>query len=84
MRALVRRTLLGVTSGGRTVRVGRFLRASVGGRRVAFAVSLNSAAKRVLARSGRLAVTVQITVTPRSGAVYSATRAVTLRRTASG
>lgn len=80
VRALARRRAL---SGGRSTRqveVGRGLRRSVGAGRVAFGVRLNAAARRVLRRDRRLAISLRLTVTPPTGSSYSATRAVVVRR----
>ena len=71
------RTLGFAVSGAR---VGRLVRASVGGKRVDFAVALDAAAKRALRRRGKLTLTVKITVTPETGAPYSVTRTVTLHQ----
>ena len=62
-----------------SVRVGRFVRSSVGAGRVTFSVALNATARRAIVRSGRLRLTVRIRVTPSAGEAFSATRAVTLR-----
>jgi plastocyanin len=69
-------------SGGRSnllVQVGRQQRSSVGATRVSFGVPLSALARRALRRNGRLAITFRLTVTPPSGAAYTATRAVILR-----
>jgi len=62
--------------GGR--RLGRSTKTVAAGRR-SFAVRLNARGRKAL-RRGRLALTVRITVTPASGAAYTATRKVTLSR----
>jgi plastocyanin len=78
-RAFARR---GALTGGRSttpVRVARQVRSSVGPGRVAFSLRLDAAARRALRRSGRLAITLRLTVTPPAGSSYTATRAVILR-----
>ena len=78
-RALARRKAL---FGGRStpqVEVGRLSRTPVGAGRVIFNVRLTPAARRALRRNGRLAISLRLTVTPPSGATYTATRAVILR-----
>ena len=62
-----------------SVRVGRFVRSSVGAGRATFSVALNATARRAIVRSGRLRLTVRIRVTPSAGAPFTATRSVTLR-----
>jgi plastocyanin len=78
-RAFARRKALFGGQSTRQVQVGRQARASVGAGRVAFTVQLSAAARRALRRNGRLAISLRLTVTPPSGAAYTATRAVTLR-----
>lgn len=78
-RAFARRKAL---SGGRStapVQVGRQLRSSVGGRRVAFTVRLQPVARRALSRNGRLEISLRLTVTPSTGKAYAVTRSVVLR-----
>jgi plastocyanin len=60
-------------------RVGRTTR-TVGAGKATFTVPMNAAARRTLRRARRLALTVRITVAPPSGAAFTATRSVTLRR----
>ncbi|MEY2514442.1 MAG: hypothetical protein QOJ89_1800 [bacterium] len=79
-RAFARR---GALSGGTStaqVAVGRQLRSSVPATRVSFSVPLSAAARRALRRSGRLAITLRLTVTPPSGLgpSYAAVRSVIL------
>jgi plastocyanin len=83
VRVNARRKALGLTPQTGSVSVGRVRRTAVGGRRVAFSVNLTAAARRVLRRNGRLAITLRVTVTPATGDPYSATRAVRMRRGAS-
>jgi hypothetical protein len=45
-----------------------------------FSVPLSRAARKALARRGKLALTVTITVTPPSGTPFSAKKTVTLKR----
>jgi len=59
-----------------SVRVGRFVRASVSAGKLSFVVELNAKARRALKRHGRLALTVKIMLTPTSGEPFSVTRAV--------
>jgi plastocyanin len=61
------------------VRIGRFIRASLGAGQVSFSVSLNAQAKRALHRRHRLPVVVQIALAPLHGAPVITTRSVTLR-----
>jgi len=61
------------------VRVGRFLRSSVKAGVVSFAVPLTAPGKSALRRHKRLALTVQIALTPLAGAPASVTRSVVLR-----
>ena len=63
----------------RGVRAGSVVRRAVGPGRVRFAVTLSRSARRTLRRSGRLRLSVRITVTPAAGTRYVATRTVTLR-----
>jgi plastocyanin len=60
------------------VRVGRFLRSSLQAGAVAFAVPLTAKGKSALRRHRRLALTVQIVLTPIHGAATSVTRSVVL------
>ena len=78
-RAFARR---GALSGGTSraqVAVGRQLRSSAPSGRVSFAVSLSATARRALRRNGRLAITLRLTVTPPSGASYTAVRGIIVR-----
>ena len=78
-RAFARR---GALSGGTSrtqVAVGRQLRSSVPATRVSFSVPLSAAARRALRRSGRLAITLRLTVTPPAGTSYTAVRSVIVR-----
>jgi plastocyanin len=81
VRALARRRAVFVSKSAKQVEVGRQLRRSVGPGRVSFTVALTAPAREALRRSGRLAISVRLTLTPASGARYTATRAVTLRVT---
>ena len=79
VRAFARRKAL---SGGRSnaqVEVGRQLRSSVRATKVTFAAALDSAARRALRRSGRLTISLRLTVTPDAGTTYTATRTVVLK-----
>ena len=78
-RAFARRSALSGGRSARQVEVGRQLRRSVGGARVAFAVRLSAAARRALRRRGNLAISLRLTVTPPAGPAYAARRGVTLR-----
>lgn len=60
------------------VRIGRFLSSAVKAGVVSFAVPLTTRAKRALARHHRLALAVQIVLTPISGAPDTITRSVVL------
>ena len=59
--------------------VGRLVRASVPAGKVFFSISLNARAKSALRRHHKLALTVQIVLTPVAGAPVSVTRSVVLR-----
>jgi plastocyanin len=61
-------------------RVGRIVRSAVGAGTVTFGVPLNASGRRALARAGRLALVVEITLTPRAGSAVSVGRHVLLRR----
>jgi plastocyanin len=74
------RARLGAPKRSGTRRIGRQRRNSVGGSRVSFAVAIDAGARRALVRSGRLPITLRVSVTPPSGRAFSATRRVTLRR----
>jgi plastocyanin len=62
-----------------SVRVGRFVHASVSIGTVPFSVALTSRGKSALRRHHRLALSVKITLTPARGAAVTITRSVTLR-----
>jgi hypothetical protein len=78
-RAYAKRRSLSGGASNLQVQVGRQLRSSLGPGRVSFSVPLSAAARRALRRNRRLAITFRLTVTPPSGAAYTATRAVILR-----
>jgi hypothetical protein len=75
---LVKRSALGRGRSGQ-VRVGRSSKTANAGR-ASLTVALNAAAKRALRKKGRLKLSVKVTVTPRSGAIYTVTRSVTVKR----
>jgi hypothetical protein len=77
--AFARRRALSGGRSNRQVQVGRQSRSGVGGARVAFAVRLNSAARRALRRNGRLAISLRLTVTPPLANAYKVTRTLVLR-----
>jgi hypothetical protein len=60
------------------VTVGRFVRSSLYAGKITFSVSLNAKAKRALSRHHRLALSVQIVLTPLHGAAVIVTRSVVL------
>jgi hypothetical protein len=60
-------------------RVGRLVRSSAPAGTVSFTVSLNAAAKSALRRHHKLALTVEIVLTPKHGAAMTLTRSVVLR-----
>jgi plastocyanin len=60
------------------VRVGRFVRAAVAAGKVSFSVALNAQAKRALHRHHRLAVIVEVILTPPHGAPVTTTHSVAL------
>jgi plastocyanin len=64
----------------RTVVVGRLVKPRVSAGRVSFQIGLTAGARRILARRGRLALTVRITLTPPSGARLIRAETVTLHR----
>jgi plastocyanin len=78
VRALARRALVGSATKSGRARVGRYLRLSVGGRRVAFSLPVNAAARRALRRRGELPLVVQVVVTPPAGASFATRRAIRL------
>ena len=78
-RAFARRGALSGGSSRTEVRVARRSRASVGPGRVSFSLTLNAAARRSLRRTGRLAITLRLTVTPPAGSSYTAKRTVVVR-----
>jgi hypothetical protein len=61
------------------VRVGRYVRSPLSAGKLSFSVSLNARAKSALHRHHKLALTVQIVLTPVAGAPVSVTRSVVLR-----
>jgi plastocyanin len=65
--------------GARTVVLGRLTRPSAGPGRVAVSVALNTAGRRALRHARRLALTVRIVATPRSGRALTRSVAITLR-----
>ena len=65
--------------GDKQIKVGASTK-SAGAGTSTFTVNLNSAAKKALRTKRKLALTVKITVTPPSGAPFSSTATVTLRR----
>jgi hypothetical protein len=69
----------GGSGGSRRVRVGTLVRHSISTGKLSFTVALNARAKTALRRHHRLALTVQIVLTPVSGAMASVTRSVVLR-----
>ena len=73
---LARSASLAVARHSTPVRVGRFLRRSVPAGRVSFAVKLNGRARRALERHRRLALVVQITLTPAHGGPFTVKRAL--------
>ncbi len=62
------------------VTVGRLVRESVSAGRLAFAVKLNAKGRKALARHGRLALSVRITLTPAYGEPLTVTRTVVEHR----
>ncbi len=74
-----RRSALAAGAGAGTVAIGSYVRRAVPAGRVAFAVALSRRARSVLARRGRLAVTVTIALRPPSGPASSQKRALVLR-----
>jgi plastocyanin len=75
---LVKRSALGTGRSGQ-VRVGRSSKTAHAGK-ASFTVALNAAAKKALRKKGRLKLSVKVTVTPKSGAIYRVTRSVTVKR----
>jgi hypothetical protein len=65
--------------GSKLVKVGSATKSAPAGP-ASFSVALNSAAKSVLRRKGRLALSVKVTVTPSSGTPFTTTLAVTVKR----
>jgi len=65
---------------GRTqIRVGSATKSTAAGT-ASFSVNLNAAAKKVVRSRGKLAITVKVTVTPATGAPFTVTQTVTLKR----
>ncbi len=60
------------------VRVGRYVRSSLSVGKLSFAVKLNAKARRAIKRHHRLALRVEIVLTPASGEALTITRSVTL------
>jgi plastocyanin len=81
-RALTRRSLLVGGHSTKLSETGRQSRPSLGARRVAFVVKLSPLARGALRRRGRLTISLRVTVTPKLGKAYTATRSVLLRRAA--
>jgi hypothetical protein len=80
VRTLTRRSVL---VGGRSTKLsetGRRLQRSVAAKRVAFVVKLSPLARKALTRRGHLTISLRVTVTPKLGKTYTATRSITLRR----
>jgi plastocyanin len=73
---LARRSMLG-GHGSMLKTVGRYAKTVSAGRR-RFSIQLSAAVKQALRRRGRLAVTMKISVKPRSGAAFATTRSATL------
>jgi hypothetical protein len=65
--------------GSKQIKVGATTR-TAGTGTTRFTVNLNSAAKKALRSKRKLAVTVKVTVTPASGAPFTSSSTVTLRR----
>jgi plastocyanin len=63
-----------------SARVGKFVHSSVGPGIVKFKVPLSAGGRRALARAGRLALRVRITLSPRTGNAVAVQRHITLRR----
>ncbi len=61
------------------VRVGRYLHSSLSAGKLSFSVKLNANARRAIKRHHRLALTVEIVLTPVAGAPVSVARSVVLR-----
>jgi plastocyanin len=61
------------------LRVAHLARARLRVGRTAFSLRINRAARRALARRGRLALTIKVIVTPPTGARFMATRHLTIR-----
>jgi len=60
------------------VRVGRYVRSSLSAGKLSFSVKLNAKARRAIKRHHRLALTVEILLTPASGEALTITRSVTV------
>jgi hypothetical protein len=63
---------------GTRVRVGRYVRSSLSAGKLSFSVKLNAKARRAIKRHHRLALTVEIVLTPASGQALTITRSVIL------
>jgi hypothetical protein len=60
------------------VRVGRYVHSSLSAGKLSFAVKLNAKARRAIRRHHRLALTVEVVLTPASGQALTITRSVTV------
>jgi hypothetical protein len=60
------------------VRVGRYVRGSLSAGKLSFSVKLNAKARRAVKRHHRLALTVEVVLTPASGEALTITRSVTV------
>ncbi len=76
---LVPRALLAKVKRSRGARVGRLVRAAAPAGKVSFAIALDAAAKRALSRHHKLALTVEIVLTPARGAALMILRSLLLR-----
>jgi hypothetical protein len=63
---------------GTRVRVGRYVRGSLSAGKLSFSVKLNAKARRAVKRHHRLALTVEVVLTPASGEALTITRSVTV------
>jgi plastocyanin len=77
---LARSASIAKTRRSSAVRVGRLVRGSLPAGTVSFAVPLDARARAALRRHRKLALTVEITLTPRGGAASKAARGVVLSR----
>ena len=60
------------------VRVGRYVRSSLSAGKLSFSVKLNAKARRAIKRHHRLALTVEIVLTPAGGQALTITRSITV------